>query len=232
MVLPPGVAGLLVPFRTGFPNTDGALVLVAVIVAVAANGHRMAGLLAAASAAVWFDFLLTRPYERLTITGRGDIETTALLLLVGAAVTELAVRGRRQRVRATTEEAYVAAIRSTTDLVGSDPMSRTVVEHVAMQLSALLDLRSCRFERARFGGLPRLDGDGQLSLGGRQWDVDLYGMPDAEVEIVAQCNGVSYGRYVLTPVSGSVAPLAARQVAIILVNQVGVALSSQSRISH
>ena len=107
IVLPPGVAGLLVPFRTSFPNTDGALVLVAVIVAIAANGHRIAGLLAAASAAVWFDFLLTRPYERLTITGRGDIETTALLLLVGAAVTELAVRGRRQRVRATTKEAYV-----------------------------------------------------------------------------------------------------------------------------
>ena len=40
------------------------------VVAVAAAGHRAAGVLAAVSAAVWFDFFLTVPYERFTITGR------------------------------------------------------------------------------------------------------------------------------------------------------------------
>jgi hypothetical protein len=38
--------------------------------------------LAAVSAAVWFDFFLTVPYERFTITRRADIETTALILAV------------------------------------------------------------------------------------------------------------------------------------------------------
>jgi K+-sensing histidine kinase KdpD len=43
--------------------------------------------------AVWFDFFLTQPYERFTITRRTDIETTVLLLVIGVAVTEIAVWG-------------------------------------------------------------------------------------------------------------------------------------------
>jgi K+-sensing histidine kinase KdpD len=38
------------------------------------------------SVAVWFDFFLTQPYERFTITRRTDIETTVLLLVIGVAV--------------------------------------------------------------------------------------------------------------------------------------------------
>jgi K+-sensing histidine kinase KdpD len=64
-------------------------VLVLVLVGVAANGHRPAGLLAAVSAAVSFDFFWTQPYETLAITTRADIETAVLLLLVGLAHPEL-----------------------------------------------------------------------------------------------------------------------------------------------
>jgi K+-sensing histidine kinase KdpD len=66
LLVPLGACAALVPVRTTFPNTDAALVLVAVVVAVAANGHRLAGVLAALSAAAWFDFFLTQPYERFT----------------------------------------------------------------------------------------------------------------------------------------------------------------------
>ncbi|HZC70734.1 MAG TPA: DUF4118 domain-containing protein [Jatrophihabitans sp.] len=96
LVLPGAVSVALAPFRSSFHNTHAALVLVAVVVLVAANGHRVAGVTASASAAVWFDFFLTKPYERFSITHRADIETTVLLVAVGAAVTELAVRGRRR----------------------------------------------------------------------------------------------------------------------------------------
>jgi K+-sensing histidine kinase KdpD len=96
LAAPLALAAILVPFRTSFPNTDAALALIVVVVAVAANGDRLAGILAAVSAAVWFDFFLTKPYERFTITSRTDIETTVLLLVIGVAVTELAVWGRRQ----------------------------------------------------------------------------------------------------------------------------------------
>ena len=104
------LAVILVPFRSGLPNTDAALALILVVVAVAASGHRLAGVLAAVSAAAWFDFFLTVPYERFTITRRADIETTVLLLAIGAAVTEIAVRGRRQHAAAARRAGYLDGI--------------------------------------------------------------------------------------------------------------------------
>ena len=97
LALPLAMATVLLPWRSSLANTNVALLLVVVIVAVAANGHRLAGILTAVSAAVWFDFFWTQPYERLTITRSADITTTVLLLAVGTAVSELAVRGRRAR---------------------------------------------------------------------------------------------------------------------------------------
>ena len=70
IAVPLALAVILVPFRSGFPNTDAALALIVVVVAVATNGDRLAGVLAAGSAAVWFDFFLTQPYERFSITSR------------------------------------------------------------------------------------------------------------------------------------------------------------------
>ncbi|WP_417851947.1 DUF4118 domain-containing protein [Streptomyces lutosisoli] len=71
------VALALVPFRTDLSRTNAALILVVVVVAVAAIGSRAAGALAALSAAAWFDFFLTRPYERFSISGSDDIELRA-----------------------------------------------------------------------------------------------------------------------------------------------------------
>jgi len=97
LLAPFAVSAVLVPFRDRLANTDVALVLVVVVVAIAANGYRVAGILAALSAGVWFDFFFTEPFQRLTIADRSDIETFVLLLVVGIAVTELAVWGRRQQ---------------------------------------------------------------------------------------------------------------------------------------
>jgi len=44
----------LVPFRTDLSNTNAALILVVAVVAVAALGNRVAGAVAALSAAAWF----------------------------------------------------------------------------------------------------------------------------------------------------------------------------------
>jgi len=44
---PLALAALVIPFRGSFPNTDAALALILVVVAVAANGYRPAGYLAA-----------------------------------------------------------------------------------------------------------------------------------------------------------------------------------------
>ena len=118
------MAAVLVPFRASFPNTDAALAMLLVVVAVAANGYRLAGVLAAVSTAVWFDFFLTQPYERFSITRRTDIETTVLLLVIGVAVTEIAVWGRRQRVTASRRAGYLDGINSAAQAVAAGGSAR------------------------------------------------------------------------------------------------------------
>jgi len=142
VALPLAVAAALVPFRTTLPSTVAVLLLVTVVVAVAANGQRVAGLLAAVSAAAWFDFFLTQPYERFAITHREDIETTVLLVAVGAAMTELAGRGRRHKSVAKTEARYLVAIRTTADLVASGASATDVITLVRRQLSDAINERS------------------------------------------------------------------------------------------
>ena len=106
------------PFRSSFANTASALILVAVIVAVAALGNRVSGFVATVSATLWFDFFLTRPYEKLAITHRPDIETALSLFVVGIIVTELAARNRHHH--ATAEEAdFVGLIHDVSELATS-----------------------------------------------------------------------------------------------------------------
>ncbi|MDP9094260.1 MAG: DUF4118 domain-containing protein [Actinomycetota bacterium] len=228
VVAPLAVSAALVPFRTTFPGTDGALLLVVVIVALAAYGHRLAGLLAAASAAAWFDFFLTAPYEHFTITRRADIETTCLLLVVGAAATELAVRGRRYRIRAETEAGYLAAIGVAAGPAASGERVWNAADDVAARLVELLGLRGCQFEQSSFGGLPRLEPDGRVRVGETDVDVEAYGFPGPSVELLAQSNGRTYGRFVLAPTPGTVVASDARRVASILASQVAATIAYQS----
>src|SRR5215471_11508786 len=97
VVLPVGVAAALVPFRVHLDHAVIALALVAAVVAVAATGGRIPGLLAAVSAAGSFDFFHTRPYNSFSITQRADVESAILLLVVGLMVGELSSRSTRHR---------------------------------------------------------------------------------------------------------------------------------------
>src|SRR5271165_6336860 len=85
-------AAVLLPFRAGWPDANVALLPAVVVVAVAATGNRVAGGLAAAGTAVWFDFFFTLPYERFTIRNSPAVTTFVLLLVVGVAVSQLARR--------------------------------------------------------------------------------------------------------------------------------------------
>ena len=117
LLLPLIATCALVLFRKSFANTNSALILVLVIVAIAALASRVAGLLAAISAAVWFDLFLTQPYGLFTITDRSDIETAVLLLAVGIGVTQLAVWGRRQHADASRDAGYLDGIRAAAEAV-------------------------------------------------------------------------------------------------------------------
>jgi hypothetical protein len=227
---PPAVAAVLLPWRATLPSTDVALLLVVVVVvAVAANGRRGPGLLAALGAAVWFDFFWTRPYDRFTITARADIETTVLLLVVGAAVSELAARGRRSRQTALTDSAYLDSIHTAATRASAGLTAAELIEQVRGQLTALLALRAARFEEGSYlGHPPRLDEHGRLMWGARPWDLEEHGMPDEDFELRARGNGRTWGRFMLTPTPGTAPSAEARRVAVVLADQVGAALAGQA----
>ncbi|WP_329320503.1 DUF4118 domain-containing protein [Streptomyces sp. NBC_01262] len=230
VVAPLAVAAVLVPFRGSFSNTNAALVLVVVVVAVAAIGNRLAGALAALSAAVWFDFFLTVPYERFTITRSADVTTAVLLLAVGLAVSQLAARARRLQIIAITDAGYLSQIRDTAELAQSSTGPDAVVDQVRHQLTGLLQLSGCRFEYGSLlGHPPRLEQDGTVVSGRTRWDVDRLGLPDEEVELRAFAGGRFLGRFMMRPAPGAAPSLQARLVAVTLANQVGVALSTSSR---
>jgi K+-sensing histidine kinase KdpD len=231
LTLPCGISGLLAPFRSTFPNTDAALVLVVAVVAVAANGHRPAGWVAAASSAIWFDFFLTRPYERFVITRHTDVETTVLLLLVGVAVTEIAARSRKHKGTAVEEANFVARIHSAAAAVATGESATFVVMQVAAQLIDLLFLRDCRFDPAgsdKHGA--RMTQDGDVFLAGMRWGVEQMGLPGGEVELAIEYQGRFFGRYVMVPTPGKPVSRERRVVASALVDQVGAALAARHAI--
>jgi K+-sensing histidine kinase KdpD len=232
VVLPLAVAAILVPFRASFAAPAAALVLVAVVVAVAGMGHRAAGFLASVSATLWFDFFLTRPYERFAITHRPDIETAISLFIVGMVVTELAARNRKHRETAIEESDYIGLIHRVSELTASGSPSDQVIERATAELVDLLHLRDCRFEsQPSARPVPRIERDGRVKVAGALWEVHRLGLPGPESELVVSARGRTMGRFVLKPTPGQAVSLQRRVVAVAIADQVGAALLPQLRLA-
>ena len=227
LAAPLAAAAVLLPLRASWPNANVALLLVVVVVAVAAIGNRVAGLLAAVSAAAWFDFFFTVPYERFAIRNSSDITTAVLLLAVGAAVSQLAARARRLRVITITDADYLTQIRETAAMATSAAAPGDVVRYVGAQLTGLLGLEDCRFEYGTLlGRPPRLEPDGSVMTAAGRRDIELTGLPAEEIELRTFGNGHYYGRFMMKPKPGARPSRQARLVAVTLADQAGRALSA------
>ena len=227
LAAPLAAALLLLPLRGSWSNTNVALLLVVVVVAVAATGTRVAGALAAVSAVVWFDFFFTLPYDRFTIHSSADVTTAVLLLVVGLAVSQLAVRARRLKVVTITDAGYLARIRETASLATSATSPEAVIDHVKQELTSLLDLAGCRFEYGTLlGHPPRLLPDGTVMAAHGPWNVELAGLPGQEIELRTYSSGRYFGRFMLLPKAGASPSRQALLVAVTLADQAGRALSA------
>jgi Domain of unknown function (DUF4118) len=228
IVVPLALAVILLPWRGSWPNTNVALLLVVAVVAVACAGNRIAGALAAISAAVWFDFFYTLPYDRLTIRHSADVTTFALLLAVGVAVSQMAAWARRLQAVTVADAGYFTTIVDSATLAqkaGTTP--HDVVEHVRKQLIEVLGLRNSRFEYGKLlGQPPRLEPDGSIRTRYGYYPVDDSGLPDEEIELRTFSNGQYIGRFMLTPTPGSMPSRRARLVAVSLAGLAGHALGA------
>ncbi|SDB83839.1 protein of unknown function [Sanguibacter gelidistatuariae] len=229
LVVPFVVCAVLYFFRDSVVNTNAALVLVLVVVAVAATGYRAAGIIAALSCGMWFDFFLSPPYHRFAITDRTDIETTVLLLLVGVAVTEIALWGRRQQAGSSRRDGYLAGIVEAANTVATGSATPSaLIEHVERQIVTILDIDDCRFDSGTGARHPRLNNDGSVSRQDHVINVDRDGLPtDDRIELLIENGGSVHGRFLLTASTRIARPdLDQRLVAVTLAGQVGAALAA------
>ncbi|WP_148616113.1 DUF4118 domain-containing protein [Nocardioides rubriscoriae] len=221
------LCALLYPARDSVSDTNAVLLLVLLVVGVAAAGRRAAGLVAALSSAVWFDFFLTQPYLTLTIRDRDDVETAVLLTLVGVAVTEIALWGIRQRARASGRAGYLDGLVSAAAMAADgDVPPAGLVDFVGRQITDVLGLDSCTYRSGAPAGHPCLHTDGTVTHDGREIDVDRAGLPTWDVvELAVPSAGAVVGTFVLTSASRRRWPsLEQRLVAVTLAEQVGSAL--------
>jgi K+-sensing histidine kinase KdpD len=229
--LPLVACAILALFRDSVANTNAALGLVLLIVAAASTGIRWAGIVAALSSAAWFDFFLTQPYNTFAITDRTDAETAVLLLLVGAAVTEVALWGRRQQARASLEQGYLDGVLGTAAAVAAGTASiGSLIDHVSQQIVEILQIDGCRFDTGTVldADVPVLTDDATVIRGGQTINVERSGLPtDSEIAVIAESGGVVQGSFLLTAATRVVRPSPEQiRVAIALANQVGNALAT------
>jgi K+-sensing histidine kinase KdpD len=233
LAAPLAVCAALSAARGTVESDNAVLVLVLVVVGVAASGSRLAGVVAALSSAAWFDYFLTRPFHHFTIADRDDVETAVLLTLVGIAVTEIALWGRRQQARLSERQGYLAGVISAADLVArGEAPPKVVLDFVGQQIVELLTIDSCTYAVGPPGAHARLERDGSITRDGSAINVDRSGLPVNDVvELPVWRDGVVLGRFVLTAASRAVwTTPEQRRVAVTLADQAGTAMTTVGRI--
>ncbi|HYO17792.1 MAG TPA: DUF4118 domain-containing protein [Dermatophilaceae bacterium] len=197
----------------------------------------MAGVLAALSGGVWFDFFLTEPYQRFTIADPDDIEATALLVLIGLGVTEIALWGHRQQGKAARRSGYLAGVLGAARIVseGSTPPSQ-LIDVVGHQISHVLGADNCRFVSGPVHDrrIALLDHDGVLTRGDHAVDVDKVGLPhDEYTDLLVRRGSRVIGHFLVTATTEPTYPSKERrQVAVLLADQVAAAIDAEQRQSR
>jgi hypothetical protein len=229
VVVPVAVGAGLVPFRSNISPATAALGLAVAVSLVAALSTRLGGVVAAASAALSFDFFFTRPYGSLSISSAQEIETAILMLIGGLIVGQLSARNRTNKELVVQTSDDFARIQAIAELMASGAGSFEVVAAVGDELTGLLGLRSCRFERSfPDGPSPTIERNGDVSWGRFWWGFRTLGLPGKEVTLVVEHQRRRLGRYVLVAVPGS--PVTREQLvaAVTLADQAGAALGLEA----
>jgi len=224
------VAGLLVSIRDWLGASNVALVLVIVIVAAATFGGRLAGVLTAIAAALAFDYFHTEPYYDLRIEDRENIITAVLLVIVGVAVGELALRRAASQRETQMHAKGASRLEEVAAVVAAGANLDEVWPVVRHALVDQLELTDCRFEPyAPASALTTIERDGQLSSHHLDWvPGGGFALPQEGVAVPVVHQGRLLGRLVLVPQKGHGTTKPQRRVAVALADQLAVAAARTS----
>jgi hypothetical protein len=219
-------AAALVGVRGDIQNANVALVLVLFVLLGAVTGGRAAAATSAFVAAVAFDFFHTKPYGSLKISDGNDVLTTLLLLAVGLAVGEIAIRSQRVHAQRDDDQRQLRRMQRIAGLAAGGEGIDDLLLAVTAELIETLELRNCWFERPPFlAGLPRLERTGVVESTEHRYADGEFELPREGAALPVVAGGRTLGRFVLIPTPGVGVSKERRLSAIALADQVGAALA-------
>jgi K+-sensing histidine kinase KdpD len=178
--LGPVVAGLLTLARAPLHENHVTLVLVLVVALVSATGLRPAGLVAALTTGLAYDYFWTEPYYSFRIFDTQDILTVVLLVVVGAAIEQLSWWAGRQRAVADRRLDYLTALRRAAEPIAPKTHAATL-QAISETVSSVLDADGCRLVLDEPVPATVLHGDGSVTRAGRPMEVDTDGLPSDDI---------------------------------------------------
>jgi K+-sensing histidine kinase KdpD len=212
----------LVPLRDHVRNTNLALGLVLVVLAAAAIGGRLVGVVVGVAVAVAFDFFLTQPFESFTIDRADDVQTTILLAAVGLIGGELVERARRSQAEAHEQRREVEQFQRRAELAAWGERPGRLISRTEEELTELLGLVDATY---RAGPAPRelsmLTHNGVRVPGGH------VTVGDDVVALPVRAHGRDLGHFVLVfprPTVGMSVSAQRRHSAVATADQLGMAL--------
>ena len=221
IVVPLAVGALMIPLRDELDQST-ALVLVVPVLLVALAGGIGPGLLAAVSATVTFDVLLTRPYFGFAIHGDDDVVAAVTLLVVGAIVGTVASRLARVDTRAGARRRTIGQFTAFVNAVANNSADdETIVNDAATAITDILGLAGCEWSAGKASTtVPTILPDGFLMAFLSDLSEDRAQLPEL-TELPVSTGEVDVGRFVLHPTRGHDVSIEERRAAAAVAQLLG-----------
>jgi K+-sensing histidine kinase KdpD len=219
----------LVPLRDVIDNANIALALVLGVVLCGYFGGRWAGAGAALGTALSFDFFHTQPYLHLRIDTADDIVTTALLLTIGLVVGQLAARSQKRQRQAHRGHSEVERVWRVAELAARDVHPDDVTSAVRAELLSLLHLTDCTFERGPETGLPVMQPEGLVPHTMLVYHEGGFELPPGGFALRVHVGGRTFGHLICRPTPRTSVTTDEKHVAIVLADQLALAIASRAR---
>ena len=237
--------GLLIePFRGTIGLENVVILYLLVVVAAAAIGGRAAGMVAALSAALAYDYFLTTPYHTLVIDSLAQVITVVLLVVTG---TVASIGGRVRRRSAAIAQAHADAVRLLHRVTETAAAGGAVDRVAAEGLQRLLGARRVSILRRSPAGftvtvdvgdiqppldleaLTHLDREGRIPMGHQRVldGVMVLPLEGVALDLVARQHPIGY--LVVIPGHDVPADRTIRLAVAAMANELAIAATEQSQ---